>query len=96
MPALIPIHSGLDGTPDHFSGRQLLWNVVWWPALAFVILTFFPQVRVGQSFFWSSYQQQQLRWLVVGGVGLFLLIFLHNASKHGRELPDNSRHTTSK
>ncbi|MGI4734953.1 MAG: DUF1648 domain-containing protein [Janthinobacterium lividum] len=95
VPALVPTHFGADGVPDHFSGRQCLWNVVWWPALAFAVLTFLPQVHEGQSFFWSSYQQRQLRWLVVGSVALFLTIFMHHSIKNGKNLPARLSYSTS-
>jgi hypothetical protein len=90
VPELVPTHFGATGVPDHFAGRQWLWNVAWWPAMAFVVLTFFPQVHEGQSIFWSSYQQRQLRWLVVGGGALWLLILLHFSIKGGRNLPVHS------
>ena len=87
VPELVPIHFGANGIPDHFTSRQWLWNIVWWPALAFIVLTFLPQVHSGQSLFWSSYQQRQLRWLLVGGGTLFLLILMHHCIKSGKSLP---------
>lgn len=48
--AFVPIHYSSSG-PDHFVGREWLWNIVWFPAIAFVVLTFLPQVQEGQSLF---------------------------------------------
>ena len=86
VPELVPTHFGANGMPDHFASRQWLWNVAWWPVIAFVVLTFLPQVHAGQSLFWSSYQQRQLRWLLVGGSTLFLLVLMHSSIKNGKAL----------
>lgn len=86
VPELVPTHFGANGAPDHFASRQWLWNVAWWPAIAFVVLTFLPQVHAGQSFFWSSHQQRRLRWLLVGSSTLFLLILMHFNIKAGKML----------
>lgn len=90
MPELVPTHFGAAGVADHFASRQWLWNIVWVPAVAFVVLTFLPQVHEGQSLFWSSYQQRRLRWLLVGGSTLFVLLILFFSSKDGKNLPRRS------
>jgi hypothetical protein len=84
VPEMVPTHFGAGGVPDHFTGRQWLWNLAWLPAAAFVVLTFLPQVHTGQSFFWSSYQQRQLRGLVVGGGALFGLMVLQFSIRDGK------------
>jgi hypothetical protein len=88
VPALVATHFGADNIPDHFTSRQHLWNVVWWPAIAFLVLTFLPQVHERQSLFWSSYHQRQLRWLVVGGGALWLTIILRYNIENGKDLPN--------
>lgn len=86
VPALVPTHFGANGAPDHFTSRQWLWNVAWGPAVAFVVLTFLPQVHEGQSLFWSSYQQRQLRWLLVGGGALFGLLLMLLSIRDGKNI----------
>lgn len=53
VPALVATHT-TGGVADHFAGRQELWGTAWVLAMAFVLLTFWPQVHDGQSLFWSS------------------------------------------
>lgn len=67
VPGLVATHSS-GGVADHFAGRHELWSVIWWPALAFVVFTFWPQVRAGQSLFWSGPRQRQVRAVVVAAV----------------------------
>ena len=67
--AFVPIHYGLHGEPDHFVPRIWLRDISWLPGLAWVVLTFLPQVQDGQSLFWSSYRQRRTRLVLVGGAG---------------------------
>jgi hypothetical protein len=62
--AFVPTQYSVSG-PDHFVGWQWLWNIIRFPSLAFIALTFLPQVREGQSLFWSSLRQRRTRLVVV-------------------------------
>lgn len=81
--AEVPTHFSA-GQPDHFVGRQWLWNISWYPAIACAVLTFLPQVREGQSLFWSSPRQRQTRLVVVAGLALALGTFVRNSARHSR------------
>jgi hypothetical protein len=81
--AWVPTHYGPSG-PDHFVGRAWLWNVVWLPALAFGVLTFWPQVQDGQSLFWSSYHQRRTRLVVVAGLALALTALVRTSAQASR------------
>lgn len=72
-------------TPDHFVGRQWLWNIVWLPAIAFVVLTFLPQVQAGQSFFWSSARQRRVLLAVVGVLTVYATYSIYYGAKLGRD-----------
>ena len=81
--AYVPTHfSG--GQPDHFVGRVWLQNFVWYPALAFVVLTFWPQVQAGESLFWSNARQRRTRLVVVLGLALAIAAFVRNSALHSR------------
>ena len=84
VPALVATHSS-HGVADHFANRQALWTVAWWPALAFITLTFWPQVQEGQSLFWSSPRQRQTRALVVGALVICLTAAMHNSIALGKD-----------
>ena len=86
VPALVATHS-TQGMADHFANRQALWNVAWWPALAFVTLTFWPQVHEGPRIFWSSPRQRQLRTMVVGALVVCLTAAMHNSIALGKNPP---------
>ena len=87
VPALVPMHYSPPGlTPDHFVGRQWLWNIGWLPGIAFAVLTFLPQVQAGQSLFWSSRQQRRARLVVVGVLALYTTQSIYYGAKLGREL----------
>jgi hypothetical protein len=86
IPALVATHSS-QGVANHFAERQALWTVAWWPALAFVTLTFWPQVHDGQSLFWSSPRQRQFRALVVGTLVICLTAAMHNSIALGKASP---------
>lgn len=81
--AFVPVHYSLD-SPDHFMGRQVLWNVVWFPAIAFTVLTFLPQVREGESLFWSSPQQRRGRLVAVTALVLFTALFVRSGARNSR------------
>lgn len=81
--AFVPTHYSLD-SPDLFVGRQLLWNVVWFPAIARAILTFLPQVRNGANLFWSSPQQRYVRFVAVALLVVFITLFVHNGAQGSR------------
>jgi len=81
--AFVPMHFSL-GVPDHFVDREWLWNIVWLPALAFVVLTFLPQVQDGQSLFWSSYRQRQTRLVVVGSLALAITALVRTSALASR------------
>lgn len=83
VPALVATHS-TNGVADQFASRQALWNVAWWPLLVFVTLTFWPQVQEGQSLFWSSPRQRQLRALIVGALVVSLTAALRYSIALGR------------
>ena len=81
--AYVPTHfSG--GQPDHFVGRGWLQNFVWYPAIAFVVLTFWPQVRAGERLFWSNARQRRTRLVVVLGLALAIAAFVRNSALHSR------------
>jgi hypothetical protein len=88
VPAWVATHS-TNGIADHFAQRQELWAVAWWPALAFVVFTFWPQVHAGQSLFWSSPRQRQLRLLIVGALVVCLTAALHWSSRLGKDFPSS-------
>lgn len=83
--AFVPIHYSADG-PDHFVGREWLWNIVWFPTIAFVVLTFLPQVQDGQSLFWSNYRQRRTRLVVVCGLTLAISAFIRSAKGSKNQL----------
>jgi uncharacterized membrane protein YidH (DUF202 family) len=81
--AFVPTHfSG--GQPDHFVERAWLQTFVWYPALAFVVLTFLPQVHAGESIFWSNARQRLTRLVVVFGLALAIGAFVRNSALHSR------------
>ncbi len=82
--AFVPMHYGASGVPDHFVERIWLWNIVWYPALGFVVFTFLPQVHEGQSLFWSSSKQRQTRLVVVFALALPLTALIHRSSQNSR------------
>jgi hypothetical protein len=45
VPALVAIHYGAHGVADRCVPREVLWGVASWPALAFIVFTWFLQVR---------------------------------------------------
>ncbi len=88
--ALVPTHYGASGQPNHFVDREVLWNVVWFPAISFIVLTFLPQVHAGESLFWSSFQQRRTRLVVVLGLVLATTSFVKRgaqASRNSLQLP---------
>lgn len=93
--AYVPIHYGPAG-PDHFVGREWLWNIVWWPALAFGALTFLPQVQAGQSMFWSSPRQRQVRLVVVGALALGIGALIYNGARASKAPGAAGRHLPGK
>ena len=79
----VPTHfSG--GQPDHFVGRAWLQHIVWYPGLAFVVLTFLPQVRARESLFRSSARQRRTRLAVVLALTLAIGALVHNSALHSR------------
>jgi len=86
--AFVPTHYGLDGSPDHFVGREWLHNISWLPGLAWVVLTFLPQVHDGQSLFWSSYRQRWARLLVVGSLTLLITMLVHRGAHYSRAVQE--------
>ena len=82
--AFVPIHYGLHGEPDHFVPRIWLRDISWLPGLAWVVLTFLPQVQDGQSLFWSNYRQRRTRLVVVGGLALFVTSLVYRGAHHSR------------
>ena len=82
--AFVPIHYGLHGEPDHFVPRIWLRDISWLPGLAWVVLTFLPQVQDGQSLFWSNYRQRRTRLVVVGGLALFATSLVYRGAHHSR------------
>lgn len=89
--AYVPTHfSG--GQPDHFVERAWLQSFVWYPALAFMVLTFLPQVQAEESLFWSNTRQRRTRLVVVCGLALAVSAFVRNSAHHsqasrGQRLP---------
>ena len=83
--AFVPTHYSAAGVPGRFVEREWLWNIVWLPALAFMVLTFLPQVQAGQSLFWSSYHQRRTRLVVVVGLGLAITALVHRSANASRD-----------
>ncbi len=82
--AFVPIHYGPSGHPNRFVGRQILWNVAWFPTIAYVLFTFFPQVQDGESLFWSSPQQRRARLLAVAIIAMGATLFVWNCELSSR------------
>ena len=85
--AFVPTHYGADWAPNHFVRKEWLWNIGWVPAIAFVVLTFFPQVRPGQSLFWSSARQRWTRLVIVAAVALDTAVIVRSGAKASRNYP---------
>lgn len=81
--AYVPTHFSL-GSPDHFVSREWLWNIVWLPMLAFMVLTFLPQVQAGESLFWSNYRQRRTRLVVVGSLALAIMALVRTSALASR------------
>ncbi len=81
--AFVPIHYGPNG-PNRFVDRQILWNVAWFPTIAYVLFTFFPQVQEGESLFWSSPRQRRVRLLTVAIITMGALSFIGNGARTSR------------
>ncbi|MVN74747.1 hypothetical protein GO988_00230 [Hymenobacter sp. HMF4947] len=95
--AFVPIHYNAGGVPNHFVGKEWLWNIAWFPSIAFAVLTFFPQVQVGQSIFWSSSRQRWTRLVVVAALALAIAALIRssaNASQDHQFLPHRLRAPT--
>ena len=82
VPALVAIHFNGEGTPNRWVPREVLWAPAWWPVLAFVLLTWFPQVR--GAWFWRSDRQRQLRALVVAVLTLVAMAFVYKSIRFGK------------
>gem|GEM_PF-2474197 len=82
--AFVPMHYSLDGIPNHFVPRVWLRDVSWLPGLAWVVLTFLPQVQDGQNLFWSSYRQRRIRLVVVTSLALVITSMIYRGALHSR------------
>lgn len=82
--AFVPTHYGLGGIPDHFVPRAWLRDISWLPGLAWAALTFLPQVRAGQSLFWSSPRQRRTRLVVVASLALVITSLVYRGAHHSR------------
>lgn len=91
-PELVAMHYNAHGVADHFVSRHELWGIAWWPLVAFVALTFFPQVRPGQSLFWHSPRQRQLRAVIVGALAVIAITWIHAGIEAGKELEATTTH----
>jgi len=92
--ALVPIHYGPGGVPNHFVPRAWLRDVSWLPGLAWAVLTFLPQVQAGQSLFWSSHRQRRTRLVVMASLALVVSAILYRSAHHSqpyREGPPATR-----
>lgn len=76
VPALVAIHYGAHGVADRWAPREVLWGVASWPVMAFIVFTWFPQVR-GATWFWRSARQRQVRALAVASLTVFALSFAY-------------------
>lgn len=83
VPALVSIHYGAHGVADRWAPREVLWGVAWWPPLAFIVFTWFPEVR-GATWFWRSARQRQVRALAVASLTVFALFFAYEGIHCGK------------
>ena len=82
--AFVPMHYGPNGLPTHFVPRAWLRDLSWLPGLAWVVLTFLPQVQAGQRLFWSSHRQRRTRLVVVASLVLVVTAILYRGAHHSR------------
>lgn len=82
VPALVAMHF-TQGTADRWVPRDALWAVAWWPAMAFVVFTWWPQVR-GDTWFWRSARQRQVRALAVAVLVVGALCFVYVGIRSGK------------
>lgn len=91
--AFVPIHYTSAGVPGHFVERGWLRDISWLPGLAWVILTFLPQVHAGQTLFWSSQRQRRTRLVIVASLALLSTSIVYRGAHHSRaqrDLPPTS------
>ena len=86
VPAWVATHYHL-GEADRWAPRETLWTVAWWPALAFVVFTCWPQVR-GTAWFWRSARQRQVRAVAVAGLAVVALSIVYKSIHNGKVTTD--------
>jgi hypothetical protein len=93
-PAFVAVHFNSHGAATRWAPREVLWAAAWWPALAFIVFTWFPQAR-GATWFWRNSQQRQVRALTVAVLTVVVMAFVYAGIRFGKE-PANPLPTTAR